>query len=242
MLAPPEWLLGLALVAVYVCDSMHFLRIGEAVVFTRGGSLRGLSFGSSLELGGRRPYLPNPLTPAWPSLRVDWLTSARSPTVQQTVDEMTQQLRVIRPIAWLATACTGLIVVVAPLALVTGHEEAFVSAVVLCVLCALPACALVVGRRRLLGLTLGQAAAVTAVALVCLPCSGNLARAASLHRRWTVRASELSVLGIGQQVNLETQIRDMLTRVQRLCAEDSAEYRSVTTELGRMAERANEHH
>src|SRR2546430_10003384 len=72
MYVSPEWLLAAGLVAIYLFDSVQFLQIGEAVVSTRRASLRRLSFGSSFELGGRRPYLPNPLTPWWPELLVDW--------------------------------------------------------------------------------------------------------------------------------------------------------------------------
>ena len=33
------------------------------------------------------------------------------------------------------------------------------------------------------------------MALVCLPCAANLARAVSTHRRWTLAASDLPALG-----------------------------------------------
>ena len=52
-----EALLALGLIAVYLLDSMHFLRIGEAVVVTGGARLSRLSFGSGFEFGGRRPFL-----------------------------------------------------------------------------------------------------------------------------------------------------------------------------------------
>lgn len=242
MAIPPEWLLALALIAIYVFDSVHFLRIGEAVVSTGGGRLRGLSFGSAFELGGRRPFLPNPLTPGRPELRVDWNTSVQGPEAQQVAAEMKQQLAAVRPIGYFAAACAGFIVVLAPLALVSGHEQVFVLAVLLCVPCALAGCSLVFLRRRELSLSLGQAVALSAVALVCLPCSGNLARAAAIHRRWTVRASELPALGVDQRSVVDGQVRDMLTKAQRRFVEESAEYRSVAAELKRLEARADEPH
>jgi hypothetical protein len=48
----PETLRALGLIAVYLLDSMSFLRIGEAVIVTRGRALHGISFGSGFELGG----------------------------------------------------------------------------------------------------------------------------------------------------------------------------------------------
>src|SRR2546430_8851890 len=94
-------------------------------------SLRRLSFGSSFELGGRRPYLPNPLTPWWPELLVDWTTSARGPMPEQITTEMRQHLRMVQPIAWFATLCAGLVAVVAPLALVRGDERVFVACILM---------------------------------------------------------------------------------------------------------------
>ena len=63
-------LLAAGLVLVYLLDSMHFLCLDEAVLRTRGGRLATLSFGSGLELGGRRPFLPNPFTPHRPEFRL----------------------------------------------------------------------------------------------------------------------------------------------------------------------------
>jgi hypothetical protein len=240
----PEWFLGIALVAVYVFDSAHFLRIGEAVMSTRSGIPSRLSFGSSFELGGRRPFVPNPFTPWCPELRVDWNTSTHAGDggVEQICTEMRQQLREVQPIAWLAAACTLFIVVVGPVALVTGQQNVFVLAVLLCVLCVAPACVLVIRRRKNLGLSLGQAVSLCVVVLVCLPCSGNLARAASNHRRWTVGATELSRLGFNadQRPMIENQVREMLTRARRLWAEDSAEYQSLTSQLKQLEAAAYE--
>lgn len=245
MFVPPEWLLASALIAVYLFDSAHFLCIGEAVISTRFGSPRRLSFGSSFELGGRRPYVPNPLTPCWPELRVEWDTSGHGLTASEQVrTEMKQQLQAARPIGWLAAACTGLIVIVAPLALVTGHERAFVASALLCVVCAVPACVLVLRRRTNLGLSSWQAVSLIVVTLVCLPCSGNLARAVSIHRRWTLPASELPFLGFDTSriSSIETELREMLARAQRLWSEDSTEYRLVNAQLKLLDARLNERH
>lgn len=138
MFVSPEWLLAAGLIAIYLFDSVRFLQIGESVVSTRGESLRGLFFGSSFELGGRRPYLPNPLTPWWPELRVDWTTSSRGSKPEQITTEMRQHLRIVQPIARFASMCAALVAVVAPVALVRGDEGIFVASILACVSCAVP--------------------------------------------------------------------------------------------------------
>ena len=234
MFIPTEWLLASALVAIYLFDSAHFLCIGEAVIATRLGSLRALSFGSSFEVGGRRPYVPNPFTPCWPELRAEWDMSGHSRTAPDMVTaEMTSRLRVLEPIGWLSTACAVLMVIVAPIALVTGQDRIFVIAAVLCFLIAAVASVGVLRRRRVLGLSVWQAVSIIAVAMVCLPCSGNLARAVSIQRCWTLPASELPSLGFdtARIPGIEGDLRELLARAQRLLPEDSAEHRVVSAQL-----------
>jgi hypothetical protein len=242
MSVPPEWLLAAGLIAIYLFDSVQFLQIGEAVVATRRASLRSLSFGSSFELGGRRPYLPNPLTPWWPELRVDWATVSRGPAPEQITTEMRQHLRMVQPIAWFATVCAGLVVVVAPVALVRGNEGVFVACILMALVCAVPGCVLVIRRRKYLGLSLWQAVSISAVALICLPCSGNLGRATAIKRHWTAQASDLPDLGfeVTEKAANEGKVREMLTRAQRLCAEGTTEYQLVTAQLRQLEARPNE--
>jgi hypothetical protein len=236
MTVSPEWLLAAALVAIYLLDSVHFLQIGEAVVSTRGATLRGLSFGSSFELGGRRPYLPNPLTPWRPDLRVDWHASLQGARPGQVSAEMQRQLHVVSPIARIASGCAALVVVVAPLALVGGYERTFTVSILVCLLCAAAGCVLVIRRRAALGLTLWQAISVSLVALICPPCSGNLGRAAAIQRRWVLQASDLPNLDIeaANKTAGEAQVREMLTRALRLCVEDGAEHRSIASQLSQL--------
>jgi hypothetical protein len=244
MLPPTEWLLAAALPGIYLFDSVHFLAVGEAVVATRQASLTGLCFGSSFELGGRRPYLPNPLTPWQPELRVDWTASSRGASPEQAAAEMTERLHAVQPIARLASVCAALVAVAAPLALLAGYQGVFAISLLLCFLCAAAGCALVIARRESLGLSLRQAVSTSIVALICLPCSGNLGRAVAIQRRWSMRACDLLDLGFagtGRAVS-EARLRELLTRAQRLCPEDSAEYQSVTAQLRQLEATTDEHH
>lgn len=231
--------------AVYLFDSAHFLRIGEAVVMTRRGSLRQLSFGSAFELGGRRPFLPNPFAPLWPELRIEWDLSGQCRTTPAEVKaEMESWLRMLRPIGWLSALCAILIVVVAPIALVTGSEQAFVTAAMLCVVSAAVACCAVLYRRRNLGLSAWQTVSVIVVAMVCLPCSGNLARTLAMQKRWTLPASELPSLGFdaARIPDIEGRLQEILARAQRFWSEDSVEYRLVGAQLKLVTSRLNARH
>ena len=125
----PETLLALALVAVYVADSAHFLAIGEALIRTRSGRTAGLSFGWPFELAGRRPFIPNPLTPFWPELRLVWTPSSAggAGAAEAVSAEMRAHLAAVRPVACIASVCAALIAVVAPLALAFGPLTGFVA-------------------------------------------------------------------------------------------------------------------
>ncbi len=240
-----EALLALALIAVYLFDSAHFLCIGEAVITTRGESLRRLSFGSAFELGGRRPLLPNPLTPFWPEFRVAWdVSGGVVASTAQAAAQMRQQLRALRPISWLAGVCAGLILIAAPLALVVGRPRVFVAVVLLCLAIAVVASALVFARRRELGLRSWPAVGLILVALVCLPCAANLARAVAREHRPTVAASELPGLGFDPaQVELiRRQLLEVLSRARQLLPEEGREHRTVSAQLQRLQSRADEFH
>ncbi|HXR91184.1 MAG TPA: hypothetical protein VN750_13005 [Steroidobacteraceae bacterium] len=227
-------LLAIALVAVYLLDSMHFLRIGEALVLTRGPRLAGLSFGGSFELGGRRPYLPNPLTPFRADFRVGWDTSG-APTEDAPLvgDAMRSHLRAVRAVGWIGSLCAIPVVIVAPLALIFGEEVIFLAAVAAAVLLAACGCLLVGVRRRALGLSGLQVCSLAFIALVCLPCSPNLARAVTAQRKWTLAARDLPQLGFDRQrANaIRDQILAALSSARRYVAEESAELKVIDEQI-----------
>jgi hypothetical protein len=231
---PLETLLAAALIAVYLVDSASFLALGEAVIVTRAGTLRRLACGSGFELGGRRPFLPNPLTPFWPGLRVEWATWAGPGAPASTAArEMREHLRALRGVAPLAGACALLIVVAAPLALTLAAPRTFLVCALLCYLCAALAGTLIVLRRVALGLTLLQALGLAVVGVVCLPCSANLARAAGARRRWLLAASEIPALGFGteQADAVRRELAGSLRYATRFLEEDGAESRIIGEQL-----------
>ena len=230
-----ETLLALALVAVYVVDSAHFLSIGEALIRTRAGTPLVLSFGWPFELAGRRPFIPNPLTPFRPELRVQWTTASPggSGAAEAVAVEMRAHLAAVRPIAWMATACATLIVAVAPLALSLGEEALFVAAALLALALSAAACTLIALRRRALGLAGVQLYSTILVAIVCLPCAANLARAIAAHRRWSVAAAELPALGFdpARLPAIRSRVREALDAARRIVDDDSPAHSALTEQL-----------
>jgi hypothetical protein len=234
---PPEVLLAFAIVAVYLFDSALFLSIGEVVVTTGRGVLRGVSFGSGFELGGRRPYLPNPLAPFRPEFRVQWdLTDAPTAEIDAVSSQMQQHLQAIRPIGWLATLSGLLIVIAAPLALLLGEQLAFLLAVAGSALVTLAGCALVIQRRSKLGIGAIQLLAQVFIAVICLPCSANLARAVTLQRRWTLAASDLPLLALDQagSANARRRVVAALTAAKRYVDEGSQPFQVIDRQLHKL--------
>jgi hypothetical protein len=234
MSVTPEALLALGLIAVYLLDSMHFLRIGEAVVVTGGAKLNRLSFGSGFEFGGRRPFLPNPLTPFWPELRLGWVNVAgREGAVQTSVMQMHERAAALKWVGVFSSACMVWIVLGAPLALFAGAQLVFVGCVILCLLCELAAALFLLRARKSLGLGFGQWLSLSLIGLICLPCAANLARAAARSRTWAVpayRIADLPFAAVEAGV-LRGHIREALLRARRYVDEGSPEFHGLSEQL-----------
>lgn len=229
-----EALLALALIGVYVLDSAHFLSIGDAVLITRRQRLRQVSFGWSFELGGRRPYLPNPLTPFWPELRIQWTSRSFSSTPPEVATaEMQRFVTITKPMSRLAALAGFFIVLVAPLALAFGNEALFVASAGVAFGFALTACCVLSMRRKAVGLSWPQVISISLVALLCLPCAANLGRAVSRHRCWNLVASDIPALGfhVSQVDLINYRVSAFLSQVRRLFPEDTAEYGALTSQM-----------
>jgi len=112
----------------------------------------------------------------------------------------------------------------------------FLACALLSYLLAALAGALIVARRRALGLSPLQALALAAVGVVCLPCSGNLARAAAGRRRWLLAASEIPELGFSapRAASVRRELAGSLRFAARFLEEDGAEARIIGDELARL--------
>ena len=229
-----EVLLAFGLVGVYLLDSAQFLAIGDGVLITRGERLRQVSFGWSFELAGRRPYLPNPLTPFWPELRIQWTSRFPSNTNPDVAtSEMQALVTVTRPISRLAALAGSFIVLVAPVALAVGSEGLFVTSAGISFVLALAACCMLSVRREAVGLSWLQVITMSLVALVCLPCAANLGRAASRHHCWTLAASDIPALGfnVSESDQIKHRVSAFLSQVRRLFPEDTSEYGALTKQI-----------
>jgi hypothetical protein len=227
-------LLTLALVGVYILDSAHFLSIGDALLITRGERLEQVSFGWSFELAGRRPFLPNPLTPFWPELRIQWTSGSLSNTKPDVATyEMLAFVRRTKPISQLAALAGAFIVIVAPVALVAGSEVLFLASAGVSFLLALAACCMLCVRRKAVGLNWSQVISMSLVALLCLPCAANLGRAVSKHHCWTLAASDIPALGfdVSEGDQIKYQVSAFLSRVRCLFPEDTSEYCALTNQI-----------
>ncbi len=230
----PETLLALGLIVVYLLDSLHFLRIGEAVVVTRRARPFRLSLGSGFELGGRRPFLPNPLTPFWPEMRLDWVNVADRPDEAQiNTREMSERAASLKWVGIFSAVCAGSIVVGAPVALFLGAPQVFVACVASCLISELTAAGLLLRVRGRLGLGFGQWLSLSLIGLVCLPCAANLARAAARTRCWELPAYQVAGLPLaGVEADaLRDQVREALLRARRFVDEEGPEFRGLTEQL-----------
>jgi hypothetical protein len=227
-------LLALALIGVYVFDSVQFLCIGEAVVTSRRRGLRGVDFGAALELARRRPCVPNPFTPFWPAFRLDWdLSGAAVGDAGDVGNELRERLRSLRAIGVLSGLCGLFIVIVAPVALILRHEPLFLVAAAGCFTSAVVASIVLWIKRRTLGLTIAQACSLTFIAVICLPCSANLARAIATQRRWSVAASDLPRLGFAENdmASIRRHIHAALSSARRFVPEDGPHLAVIDAQL-----------
>lgn len=239
----PQVVLALALVAIYLIDCVQLLSVGDAVVITRGARLRQVSFGSSFELAGRRPYVANPFTPFWPALRLQWTSTSSGAAPAAATAEMIAFLGATRQIGRVA-AFAGLgIVLLAPVLLAGGNEPLFLLMAAISFVLALSACALTVARRRVLGLTWAQVASLAVVALLCLPCAANLGRAIARQRCWTLPVSDIPALGFdaGQGESIRRAVARFLTQIRRLFPEGTPEFYALTNQMQLLEGAPREH-
>jgi hypothetical protein len=181
-----EAALAVGLVAVYLVDSFDWLPSGEAVLEWHGPREARLRFGSRMTLAGRRPALPRPW---WPGVgfRLAWTLGAARPLDWAAA---AARARALRPIAIASALDAVLVAVVAPAALLAGANLVFVAAVALAVAVTLVNGAVAFARRRALGVGTAETLGTVLVALLCLPCGGNLARALARHGRLPVSLPE----------------------------------------------------
>src|SRR5207248_2634886 len=212
----------------------------EGTVEIHRGRDRGvLEAAACRDCGGRRG--PQVALQA-PSGRALSLESAPSPVSPETLLALALVAVYVADSAHFLAIGAALIGVVAPFALALGDERLFVAATLLCLALSAAACALTAWRRKELRLTGLPLFSTILVALVCLPCAGNLARSVAAQRRWSVGAAELPALGFEgiPAATLRAQLQEALGAARRALPEDSAAHSALSEQLRRLEGEARE--
>ncbi|HEY4367718.1 MAG TPA: hypothetical protein VGN07_10845 [Steroidobacteraceae bacterium] len=182
-----EILLPLGAIAFYLFDSAALLSTRE-LLFERQRKRWQVLGGSDFLLLGRRPVLPNPLTPYRSIFLISWhddVNAAESSTA--TIDAFT---RALRPIQWIVSLLLALLLVAIPMAsLLYGAAESLLVLFAVFYLLMLVALAIVVRRRKVLSLSGKECFALAMHILLCAPFAVNLVRRLSL--RWKLPATPL---------------------------------------------------
>ncbi|WP_158755083.1 hypothetical protein [Dyella sp. S184] len=175
-----HWWLMAGIVALYLYDSALLLFHNEIVLETRrSGCL--VSGGAAMEFRGRHPYLPNPLCPHRPLVRLSW-------SVDEPLDGSAHRIRwrriklalsSIAPWAWMLF---GLFFVGLPGVLCFGTDALLLGWLVLTYLTIIAMLGQVWVRRKALNLSGRAIAALSLDVLLCAPFAINMVRKISLRQ------------------------------------------------------------
>jgi hypothetical protein len=183
-----EVLLPLGAIGFYLLDATALLYGNELVLEWRRGAWRS-STGFEMQVGGRRPFVPNAFAPHGLLFRVRWDVRARREGTTLDVANLAARLA---PIRVLVTVQAVMLLLVLP-ALSIGYGAGlpllllFAAYYVL----TLASLGLMCVRRRALGLSPRQCAGIALEAVFCAPFAINLARKVSLARSADVSWLEL---------------------------------------------------
>lgn len=175
----PEALLVAVLVGLYVYDAGVWLHGNEAVLtVTARGAWKA---GFARRLGtwrGRQLYLPNLAAPWRPAFKLVWQFSSPGRSQHESWAGYTQALRHFGPLV--ASLFVMLFVVLPPIVLARLGELTILGLFVIAYLHVIAICGLLWKRRRPLGLTSRQFAALAFELLLCPPFAVNVVRRLSL--------------------------------------------------------------
>ena len=205
-----QWWLMAGIVGLYLYDSALLLFHNEIVLEARRDGYL-VSGGTAMEFRHRRLFLPNPLCPQRPLIRMAW-------RVDEPIDKVPQRLpgprvrlslSVIAPWTWLLL---GLFFVGLPTTLWFGTEQLLLGWLVLTYL----AIALMLGRvwryRKALNLTNLAVAALAFDGLLCAPFAINMVRKISLRQPHptSLRALAAGTLSPAENTALCRILRDRI--------------------------------
>ena len=175
-----EVMLPLGAIAFYLFDSALLL-FGNEFAFERRGRRWKSSPGSVFQFGGRRIFLPNPLTPGALLFRVDWQVPKRhgADAALDLVD-LAQLLRPLRAIVLVQALL--LIVLLAPVSILLGSGPMLLLLFTAYYGLSLVAIVALVQRRRGLGVSDRECLVHAFEMLACAPFALNIVRKLTLRR------------------------------------------------------------
>jgi uncharacterized membrane protein YphA (DoxX/SURF4 family) len=175
-----DGVLAAGLVLVYLLDAVHWLEQGELAIESRRGSVVRIGFGTRWTLAGRRAWLPMPFTDTV-AQRAQWVLEATRAA------PLADASALLRWPARLSMMNSWVVALVAPACLLIGRQSLFVACALASWVLTLAAAAIAHRQRSALGCTSLQVIGSALLAMICLPCGGNLARAYAAHARGVVQ-------------------------------------------------------
>jgi len=198
------WVLMAGVLGLYLYDAALLLFHDEVVLEARRRGFV-VSGGSSLELGGRHLFMPNPCCPHRVLLRLAWSGTA-SPLQRVRWQRVGFTLAALAPWTWLLL---GLFFVGLPCALWFGSHAVLLGWLLLTYLVIVVMLAQVYRRRKALNLSARAVLALAFDALLCAPFALNIVRKISLRQQAVpdLRRAAASMLTPAQQATLLDLLR-----------------------------------
>jgi hypothetical protein len=178
-----EHWLAIGLVAVYWLDSLRFLKPRDVAIDVLGRRAWRVRFGMvGFDLAGLRPAALAFFRPDRPVLVTRWSLARSEPDEEFATTLRENDVWLDRGARWLGGLCLTafvLVVIASPIALLLGHGVVFLGLFIASYLVAVAGGVLLSARAPKYGMTRSAAFRLALIAVVCLPCSPNLLRAAS---------------------------------------------------------------
>lgn len=174
--------LAVAIVGLYLLDSVSLLYANEFVFYLAGNRWKFTTAHQGVQVLRRYLYIPNPLAPYRPLFRAAWSAAAAEYTVR-TLEPCTRYVAVLLPIQLSASVLLGLIILGAPvLLLARGAGTPFLTLVALVYLVIIGMLAYIYVKRDTLALSRGNLAELVIDSILCPPLAINVVRKITLGR------------------------------------------------------------
>jgi hypothetical protein len=215
-----EVLLPLGAVGFYLFDAVVLLYGDELALELRHGRWSS-STGSRMQVGGRRPYLPNPFAPGALTFRVRWnVASNHHDDGGRVATDLWERLRPIRIVVTVQALL--LLCALAPISIALGAGTPLLVLFAAFYALTLVSLGLLFQRRGALGLTRRQCGWFALEALLCAPFAVNLVRKVSLARSDDVAWIELAQARFSA-AERRALLQQVGTRIdEMLCVEEPA--------------------